>query len=213
MRRETVRAGIDASERRARHLLVLAGVLSVAVVFAGRDFHLSLSALGISHEITFVEISAVAPLLLAYLVLYSTLLGARNMRLDHQCRVLDLELQRFGGPTSYGTLSRFNDHCRKEPGTWEQLVSSRTYHAIYWIHDAFLSACMLLAFGSSAWVAFTVREEISVQHSTMAVLFIVYVLVAALVSIASPAMFLSIRKKKDRLLNEYLRTHGPVSST
>lgn len=211
VRREGTRAAIAKSERRARHLLVFSAVFFVGLLFTARDFHLNLSLFGIAHELTFLELSAIAPLLLTYLVVHATHLAATNLRLDQQCRVIDLELRRFGGETSYGALRRFKRDCEQEPAKWEKLVAWKLYHGLFWIHDFFLAVSVLLAFAGCWYIVGQSAPELNRLQPGMAVTLLGYIGLTTLIAVASPIIFLYVRKKKDKVLEEYLAKHDRLT--
>jgi hypothetical protein len=191
---------------------VLVAVVFAGLFFAAPDFSIHLNGLGIQQEVTLLQVSAVAPLVIAYLILHACYLGGHQLRLSEECRVIDTELRKFGCETSYSTLERFRADLEKNPTRMHVLLSRVAYHVTYLARDGFIVTSTIFAFVGAAYVALTAYESVRRGHPHAAIGFYIYLGIAILGAMIAPIVLWHARRTKKKALDVYLSI-GPQSGS
>ena len=130
-------SGVTKTARRLRHMIVGLAVAFIAVYFAAPDFKISLARLGLEQEITALQLSALAPVLIAYLVVHTCIVSCNRIRLTHECMLIAHELRRFGCHTNYCVTKRYQQFCKeRRKGGIRQLLAAKSFTAVYQIGRA-----------------------------------------------------------------------------
>lgn len=204
LRREDETAKLGIHERRSRHLLVLATIIFVSLVFATPDFSFRFQLFGFTQKFTLVQIGAVMPLVIAYMILYACFLGATRLRLRHECRVIALELESFGSPTSYTVTKKYFDAtCPPEGSFWRRLFAPGPYESIFRTHDLFLLASAVIVLAGTGVVAVDIFKELRASHPRLAWTLTIYMAVSGLAALAAPLVLRWVRFRRRTILAQY----------
>jgi hypothetical protein len=193
VRREEHRRRLGLKERRARHILVSIIAVFVLLLFGAKGSALTLAVFGTTMTLTLLQLIAIAPFLMTYLIVYAGTRAAREYRIEQEVWALDLELRRFGCPTSYSAvapLRRFSASTGEHHGF---LVWSRR---LFNIHDFFLGVGVVLTYvvaAVQAWKLFSAMTP----RSPLVVYGLLGYLAFAL-GIASYAIVASITMRQQR---------------
>ena len=202
LRRESAHDQLGVHERRARHLLVFAATIFVAIVFTGSQLSLRLTH-GITATITNTQVAAAFPLVISYLILFACYLGARRLRLRHECRVIALELERFGCPTSYTVIHRYYDStCDPPDSFWRGMVWPGPYSLVFRAHDLFLLATTLVLIVGSVTVAQRILSA-DTGHQWLAWAFTIYMAISGLAAFLAPLLLRNVRIRRRAMLDAY----------
>ena len=210
LRREAVRERLSRSVRRLRHLLVAMSAVFIALFFSASGTAIYVSVGSVNAQIPLQSIAAVAPFVIAYLIVYICDQERTKMRLGHECDVLDVALRRFGGETSRSVLGRFRNECRKDKGLWDQLIAPKLNYALYAIRDGFLVMTVVVALGWAVWIAGGTYVRQYSQEPHVSIAFLSYLAVSAIAAVASPLLYRGLERKKSRALAAYLESIVPV---
>lgn len=204
LRKEADHDRLGIHERRARHLLVLTAVIFVTLVFGAPTLSVSIDALGVKSELQRAQILAAFPVVIAYLMLFACYLGARRLRLRHECRVISLELERFGCPTNYETIGRyFSSTCGQPPGFWKRFFLPGPYEAIFRAHDLFLFLTAVILVVAGFATSRDLYRLLGHDHPGMTTVFLVYLALSGLAALVAPLVLRFVRTKRRTLLANY----------
>lgn len=126
------------------------------------DFVLKTELLIFAGQITVGQVSAIAPLIFAFLFLYWARLSAAQATVEAEIALIDFVLRRFGAPTAdqLGNSFRiFYKEHRSGNNLSEQLkdvIARGAHHAIHYCFDVFL---LLIATLGAVGVAWRARSE------------------------------------------------------
>lgn len=159
LRREQLRQRLKTRERHIRHGLIALVGMFVALVFGASTTTIAFKLFGTEFSLTLVQIIAVAPFVITYLVAYACTLTAHQTRLEQECWVIDAELQRWGCPTSYSLVRPLRMYCKEEAENEATDGQTREFsghfHGIFYAHDALMGFGVLGAYVLAAVRAFT----------------------------------------------------------
>lgn len=203
-RREDLQSNVAKRGRYIRHVLIIVAMTFVAVFFAAPDFKITLNWLGINQEFTLLQFSAIAPLLIAYLILHASHLAATRLRLIHECKAIELELERFGAKTSYSLLRDYRKKCMAKKGLFQDLVSTSSYKAVYSMYDVFLAISVVFVFVGSVYEGLKAYTSIYNQHPHAAIGFMIYLFLSIITSLVAPVAMRYARARKDKFMDEYV---------
>jgi hypothetical protein len=204
--RQRVKALLGNRERKARHFLYATTAAFIAYIFAAPDFTIPVEGI----TITARQIAALFPLLIAYLILYACHTGATHLRLRYECRLLDAELQKFGCPTADTISQRLRHECSPPQPSIFVFLSTSAYNIVYWIHDVFFAASVLVALTGSAYIAVGIYRDLANVNFPIAVIVIAYLALAATAAVAAPLALRYARRTRQLALDAYLKTQTPV---
>jgi hypothetical protein len=207
-KRERVKAILGNRERRARHLLYAATTGFIAYIFAAQDFTIDVQGISITAR----QIAAIFPLITAYLIVYACHTGATHLRVRYECKLLDLELQRFGCSTSGTILQKLREECSPTNPTVKTFLSTGAYYLVYGVHDMFLALSVGLALIGSAFIAVGIYRDLYDASQRVAVAFIVYLGVAGGSATLAPVCLRYARRKKQFALDNLLASVRPLST-
>lgn len=204
VRREALQNNVAKRGRLIRHVLVSITLAFIAIFFAAPDFKISLIKLGIDQELTLLQLSAIAPLIIAYLVLHACHVGVTRLRLIHECKVIEVELERFGCETSYSLFREYGKECQGAKQLYHDLVSTKAFFAVYSLHDFFIFISVFLAFIGATYVAAKAYTSVASENIYAAIGFTAYLVIAILAAIFAVLALRYARIKKDEFLDDYL---------
>jgi hypothetical protein len=155
---------------------------------------------GTDFSLTLVQIIAVAPFMITYLVAYACTLTAHQARLEQECWVIDAELQRWGCPTSYSLVRPLRMYCKdeaqNESGDRKTREFSGHFHGIFYAHDALMGFGVLGAYVLAAERAFTLYGSEAGSSPEKASVLTMYLLAAT--GLGGYAVFASAKSRKLR---------------
>ena len=203
-RREELQGRVAQRGRAIRHILATISLVYIALFFSQPGFTLNFGALGFKQEISLLQIGAIAPLIISYLVLHACHLGITRLRLSHECRIVERELQRFGCPTSYGLLGDWKSYCESQKDLKSHFVSMRAMKWVYLLYDAFLSAAVMVSFVVSGVLAFRSYSNVYASNPHTVIIFALLLIFGASASIVAIVALRRCRAELDRFLEKYL---------
>ena len=203
-RREELQREVGTSGRRTRHALAIVSLSYIGIYFSQPDFSLSFSWLGVEQAFGLNQLAAVAPLIIAYLVLHMSHLGVTRLKLIHECRVIEQDLQRFGMRTGYGLLGAWYNFCESTQHETKHFVSRISQRTIYGLYDLFLFATVVLAFGISAVMAVESYATIRANQPHTYIAFVVFAGLGAAAAVLSILALRYFRREMEGFLDGYL---------
>lgn len=146
IRREEHRRLLGAKERRARHILVSVIAAFVLLLFGTTDSALTISVFGTTMTVTLIQLIAIAPFFMTYLIVYAGTRAAREYRIEQEAWALDLELRRFGCPTSYSVVGPIRRFAAAKDEHGKSHKFTRWSRRLFLAHDAFLGIGVALTY-------------------------------------------------------------------
>ena len=206
LRREQAHDRLGVHERRTRHFLVLAAILFIVTTFAAPDFSVPITTDIVSLAITRNEIAAAFPIVISYLILFACYLGGRRLRMRHECRVLALELERFGCPTSYTVINAYYDRTCGPPKTFvRSLLVPGPYEWVFRVHDVFLFFTMAILITGGWIVSRRIFDAAPSSAHWIAWVFSVYLGISGAAAVAAVLVLRWVRYRRRSLLEHYER--------
>lgn len=205
VRRERTQTDVARHTRRIRHALVIVAIFYIAIFFSAPEFKISLTAVGIQQEFTLLQIGAVAPLLIAYLILHACHLSTSRLRLIHECKVLEVELRKFGMPTSYGLLDKWGEAFSRNNATHRFTFAKLAYYLVYTAGNSFIAAAVVLSFGITVYMAIKSYSTIYGTYPHMAFAFGFFLLLSALAVVMGVAATLFHSHYAKRAFKDYIK--------
>ncbi len=208
LRREDVNGDLSKQTRRAKHLLVVVGALYTMLMFASATQQEAgaIEILGLRLPLSIVQMSAIVPFVMAYLVLFASTISAKRLRIQHECLLIASALEQFGCQTGYSVGRDFKRKCDTVAGGVRETVrrwfDNRLYRMGEYLYDGFVAAAVLLTFGGSLMSAFPLywarRGGRPVQ------LLLVLLIGAAGVTLLAPLCLRLSRKGKTKHVEEFV---------
>jgi hypothetical protein len=201
-RREQTRETVARKARRARHLLVAASTIFLTLLFSSPGMTVHLPWVGLSEKLTILQFSAAAPLLIAYLVSYASHQSMQHIRILHECKIIDSELQKFGCPTSHALVKNYNEHCEQDEN-YRTRDARRAYHAVSWAHGIMLLVLVCLSFIGSTIIAIQAYKDNAIigPHAAFGLFLALFIAIA--VAIISVLGYHLAKRMKEKHLHRY----------